>query len=109
MFKVFSRVNAFYQGYAKLVCLALGVLAIELASPGNAYAATGGQLFHDYACDLQDLVLKQDFGAMMTAIAGLLALIMAAVGIFRGAWLLIFVSVGIYIYPGIVATFFPPC
>lgn len=73
----------------------------------NAEAQQGGQIFKDAACNLLDLVLTKNFGAMITSIAGFLALIGAAAGAFRGAWIVVFVSVGCFIYPELLNQLFP--
>lgn len=74
---------------------------------GSAFAATGSDIFKNAACNLLDEVLTKDFGSLMTILAGLFAIFSAIVGSFRQAWVLVFVSVGIYIYPHIVDRFFP--
>jgi len=72
-----------------------------------AFAVGGGDIFKAAACNLLDNVLTKDFGALMTVLAGVFAIFSAIVGSFRNAWILVFVSVGIYIYPAIVSKFFP--
>lgn len=71
----------------------------------RTYAAD--DFFQTYACNLLDQVLTDYFGAMVTAVAGLLALVGAASGNFKGAWALLFVSVGAFIYPTLVQELFP--
>ena len=72
-----------------------------------AYAQQGGTIFKDAACNLLDQVLTKDFGALLTVLAGLFALVSSVVGAFRMAWVLVFVSVGIYIFPKLVTMVFP--
>ena len=70
-------------------------------------AQQGGQIFKDAACNLLSQVLTKDFGAMLTVLAGLFALISSVVGAFRMAWVLVFVSVGVFIFPKFVYVLFP--
>ena len=84
----------------------LGILFAVLVST-NAQAQQGGVIFKDAACNLLVQVLTKDFGALLTVLAGLFALVSSVVGAFRMAWVLVFVSVGIYIYPKIVDMLFP--
>lgn len=71
------------------------------------HAQQGGQIFKEHACNLLDEVLTQDFGSMLTVLAGLFAIVSSVVGAFRMAWVLVFVSVGIFIFPKIVSMLFP--
>lgn len=90
---------------SKIVKLSFLVFLVLFSS--NAFAATGGDIFKNAACNLLKQVLTKDYGALMTVLAGLFAILSAIVGSFRQAWVLVFVSVGIYIYPTIVGKFFP--
>lgn len=83
----------------------LGLIVLFLAEPASAQQ--GGQIFKDAACNLLSQVLTKDFGAMLTVLAGLFALISSVVGAFRMAWVLVFVSVGVFIFPKFVYVLFP--
>lgn len=72
-----------------------------------AVAQTGGEVFRLSACSMLENVLANDFGALLTVIAGSLAIIASVTGSFRGAWALIFVSVGSFIFSDIVHLLFP--
>ena len=85
--------------------LAFTMFHVVLAD--GAFAQEGGSVFEKAACNLLTEVLTKDFGAMVTAITGLLAIVAAAAGSFKGAWALIFVSVGAFIYPALVKVLFP--
>lgn len=89
-------INSFYL---------LGLFVLFSAEP--VAAQQGGQIFKDAACNLLSQVLTKDFGAMLTVLAGLFALISSVVGAFRMAWVLVFVSVGIFIFPKFVYVLFP--
>lgn len=90
------------SGYLKYIYAALFVF---LSSP--AHAQQGGAIFKNAACNLVDQVLTQDFGSLLTVLAGIFALVSSVVGAFRMAWVLVFVSVGIYIFPKFVEMLFP--
>ncbi len=83
------------------------ILVFLLLATSNAYAQQGGEIFKDAACNLLDQVLTKDFGSLLTVLAGLFALVSSVVGAFRMAWVLVFVSVGIYIFPKFVEMLFP--
>lgn len=83
------------------------VLVITLVVVSEAYAQQGGEIFKNSACNLLTQVLKEHFGSMLTVLAGVFALFSAVAGSFRMAWVLVFVSVGIYVFPNLVQTFFP--
>ena len=91
----------------KSVIVKISVLIFLIMFSSNVFAATGGDIFKNAACNLLKQVLTKDFGALMTVLAGLFAILSAIVGSFRQAWVLVFVSVGIYVYPYIVGKFFP--
>ena len=91
------------EGVSKLIFITIAVILVS----GVASAQQGAGIFKDAACNLLDQVLTKDFGALMTVLAGVFAIFSAIVGSFRNAWILVFVSIGIYIYPTIVSKFFP--
>ena len=69
-------------------------------------AATGDGVFTNAAENILCKVLHKEFGAMLTAIAGILAIVAAAAGSFKGAWALVFVSVGCYVADALVNLLF---
>jgi hypothetical protein len=73
----------------------------------EVFAQQGGDIFEKAACNLLTQVLTEHFGSMLTVLAGTFAIISSVVGSFRMAWVLVFVSVGIFIFPNLVETFFP--
>lgn len=83
------------------------VLATICLLSSSALAQTGGEVFRLSGCALLEDVLAEDFGAMITVIAGSLAILASVTGSFRGAWALIFVSVGSFIFGDIVELLFP--
>lgn len=87
-------------------CLALAGLSLILL-PDLVIAQEGAGIFQRAACNLLGQVLTEYFGAMLTVLAGTLAIISSVTGSFRMAWVLLFISVGIFIFPELVETFFP--
>jgi hypothetical protein len=83
-----------------------GFDAVALAQKADGGSA-GGEIFADAACGILEKVLIQDFGALITVIAGSLAILASVTGSFRGAWALLFVSVGTFVYPATVELLFP--
>jgi hypothetical protein len=71
------------------------VAVFVLSEP--AFAASGDGIFKEAAFNIVCKVLPERFGAMLSAFAGIFALVSAVIGNFRGAWALVFVSVGCYI------------
>lgn len=84
--------------YASLVVL----LAPTFVSSVSAQART----FKDAAIQIVDEVAIGGFGAMVVAITGLLALVAAVTGSYKGAWAVLYVSVGLYILRELVELLF---
>ncbi len=72
----------------------------------SVLAQTGEGIFDDAACVLGEEVLTKEFGAMLSAIAGLLAIMASVMGAFKAAWSLVFVTVGTFTFPKIVSELF---
>ena len=87
-----------------LFILGTGLLVFGLSDP--AIAQTGGGIFREAASNIACKVLPGKFGAMLSAFAGVFALIAAATGSYRGAWALVFVSIGAFIFKEFVAILF---
>ena len=107
----FFRVLEFFEiemkhskiiGHKSYFFFALLVFLFASASP--VYAQ---DFFANYACDLQLEVLGGTFGAMLTAITAVIAIIAAAAGSFKGAWACVFVSVGSYVLPEVIGILSP--
>lgn len=97
----------FLVRYQRYCIYFFAVVLWNLALTEPAMAAQGGTIFRAFACALLEKVLQEDFGAAVTAVTGFLAIVAAAAGSFRGAWACVFVSVGCFVYPGLVGVFFP--
>lgn len=80
------------------------VLILNFAEP--ALAQTGSDIFKRAACDILGPVLTGSFGAMISVFAGVFALVAAVTGSYRGAWALLFVSVGAFLAKNVVGVLF---
>lgn len=99
-----SRLNRFFSSHGELlVFCAFMLLAIF---PSFSWAQQGGDIFGTNCKNIKTL-LSGNFGAMLTAITGALAIIASVAGSFRGAWALLFVSVGSFVFEGLVELLFP--
>lgn len=72
----------------------------------SVLAQTGEGIFDTAACTLGQEVLTKEYGAMLSAIAGLLAIMASVMGAFKAAWSLVFVTVGTFTFPQIVSELF---
>ncbi len=88
-------------------CLAgLGVFLITSAFAGNAYAGSGG---FGAACSKMLLLVEGAFGALVAAVAGVAAILAAALGGFKMAWSLVVVSIGAFILRAWILLFQGSC
>ncbi len=104
--KVSARCAATLSQHSTGIVFVLSLLVVHLSFGSIAFAASGDQIFDQAACTLLDAVLTSNFGAMITVIAGALAILASVMGSFKGAWALLFVSVGCFIYPELVKVLF---
>ena len=89
------------------LCLSCVIIAaVLLLGYERAFAASGEGIFKDAAYNIVCVVLPHDFGAMISAFAGIFALVSAVMGNFRSAWALVFVSVGCYMAADLVNQLF---
>jgi len=100
MFNLYSNLNT------KNLLITI-FLILFFSQPALAQDATGEQIFSQAACGILFEVLAKDFGGMLTVIAGSLAILASVTGSFKGAWALVFVSVGSFVYPHTVSILFP--
>lgn len=96
-----------FKGVQPALIFAAALVLVQLSAADMAFAQQGASVFEKYACSILGDVITGDFSAMVTAIAGVLAIIAAAAGSFKGAWTLLFVACGAFIYPSLVKVFFP--
>lgn len=89
------------------VIAGLAVLSFVLLQfPATSFAATGDEVFKTAATDIACKVMPKKFGAMLAGFAGLFALISAVTGSYKGAWALLFVSIGAFIFPEVIGILF---
>lgn len=89
------------------VCLlVLGVVLIASAFPENAHAGFGS---FGAACNKMLLLVEGAFGALVAAVAGVAAILAAALGGFKMAWSLVVVSVGAFILRSWIQLFQGSC
>lgn len=90
-----------------LLCL-FGMLLTLSGSSEMAHAqATGDSIFKESACMILQKGIQGTFGAMLTVIAGMIAVTASILGAFKAAWACVFVSVGAFIFNKFVEIFFP--
>ncbi len=92
--------------FQRLVLGAFGMFLIMSAFAGNAYA--GGGTF-GIACSKMLLLVEGAFGAMVAAVAGVAAILAAALGGFKMAWSLVVVSIGAFILRSWILLFQGSC
>lgn len=104
-----KRIKKFFRGrtLSDLSLFAAAFLLVNFGAPAIASAqATGGEVFQSATSKLLCYVLPGKFGAMISAFAGIFALVGAAMGAYRAAWALVLVSVGCYIAKDFVSVLF---
>ena len=92
---------------ARGILFAAGAALLLLGTGETVLAQTGGEIFQDAVGNIACNFMPGSFGAMISAFAGLFALIAAATGAYRGAWALVFVSVGAFIFKEFIQILFP--
>ncbi len=97
---------SYMQKHANLVLFTFGIVLIYGAGADIAHAGRG--TYADACNGLLSLV-EGTFGAMLTAAAGVAAIIAAAVGGFKFAWSLLVVAVGSFILRSFITLFNGDC
>lgn len=104
-------INHITQAFFKLLSIycksLIYFLSLTLIWTSLLEPAYAGNIFENCTCYLKYKLLVGNFPAMITAISGMLAIGLAAIGSFKGAWAVLFVSVFSYIYDDILQMFFP--
>ncbi len=85
---------------------AVGVVLIASVGAENAYAGSGT---FGAACGKMLLLVEGAFGAMIAAVAGVAAILAAALGGFKMAWSLVVVSIGAFILRSWIQLFQGSC
>lgn len=86
-------------GYAMLVTLLYPAFV--------NFASAQGVTFKQAAQRIAGEVAGGAFGAMVVAITGILAIVSAVTGSYKGAWAVLYVSIGLYILKELVKILFP--
>lgn len=95
------------QKNSNLILIFLGILIIMTCLMDVSLAAeTGEKVFKNAASNIVCKVISGKFGAMLTVFAGVFAIIAAATGSYKGAWALLFVSIGAFIFKEFVSILF---
>lgn len=77
-----------------------------LLLPLSAEAQQGPRTFAAAAKEITGPVAGGSFGAMVVAITGVLAIVSAVTGSYKGAWAVLYVSVGLFILKDLVRLLF---
>lgn len=95
---------------ALALVLILGHLVPALAQPnpgGGGAGGDGGDIFAKAAKTIVGEIATGAFGAMATVVTGALAIVAAITGSYRGAWAILFVSIGLFILEPLCKLLFP--
>lgn len=92
---------------SKCALFAIGLLLLLDGTTGVAHAYNG-QKYLDLCNGFVGLA-EGSFGAMLTAIAGVGAIVASAMGGFKAAWACLVVSVGAFILGAYIQLFFEGC
>lgn len=95
----------FYKLENKNLIVTFALILLLASTSDDAYAQ--GKGFKEAAQGLIKLLGEGKFGAMLTAVTAALAIVAAVAGSYKGAWAVLFVSVGSFILKGLVQVFFP--
>jgi type IV secretory pathway VirB2 component (pilin) len=87
----------------------LFVLGLSLLYAGGSSLAHAGSGTYGQACNGILLLVEGTFGALITAVAGIGAIVASAVGGFKMAWSLVVVAVGAFILRSYITLFNGDC
>ncbi|MFN8391905.1 MAG: hypothetical protein U0136_16570 [Bdellovibrionota bacterium] len=104
--KVVIKTLSLIDEYQLPLLFIVGACLLSFGLHDIAAAQEGSEIFKDATVNLACHVLPGKFGAMLSAFTGMFALVAAATGNYRGAWGLVFVSVGCYIAKELVGILF---
>lgn len=97
------KTHSLCYGVASMVAALVAFLSL----PANAFAAEGSEIFQEAATAILTVVLPGSFGGCCAMVAGVLALVSAAAGSYRGTWALIFVCLACILAKDFVNILFP--
>jgi hypothetical protein len=100
------KVRSTFERYAEISLFVFGLALLYSAGSELAHAGSGS---YGEACDGILLLVEGTFGALITAAAGIGAIVASAVGGFKMAWSLIVVAVGAFILRSYITLFNGNC
>lgn len=92
---------------ANIWLLVFAVICVDLLYSSPVLAQTGGEIFKKSADGLACKVMPKKFGVMISAFAGVFALLASVTGSYKAGWALLFVSIGAFIFKDIAAILYP--
>ncbi len=104
--KLCLNTRSLFERHAELSLFAIG---LTLLYSGGSELAHAGSGTYGQACNGILLLVEGTFGALITAAAGIGAIIASAVGGFKMAWSLIVVAVGAFILRSYITLFNGDC
>jgi hypothetical protein len=120
--KSYLKAEGFLATNPKLSLCLLGLFLVYQGTENSAFAqatagggnitsgfGSGGSNKYGIVCNNALAMAEGQFGAMVTAIAGVGAILAAAMGSFRGAWSCAIVSGGAFVLRAYVSLFFSEC
>lgn len=100
------KAREFFERNANLCLFFLGMILLYSGSADFAHAGRGT---YAEACNGVLSLVEGTFGAMLTAIAGIAAIIASALGGFKMAWSLLVVAIGSFILRSFITLFNGTC
>ena len=100
------KTRQFFEKHANVCLFFFGMILLYAGSADIAHAGRGT---YAEACNGVLSLVEGTFGAMLTAIAGIAAIIAAAVGGFKMAWSLLVVAIGSFILRSFITLFNGTC
>ncbi len=101
-----ESLQEFTKKNSDLILIFLGILILSGGLLDVSFAQTGGEVFKSAASNIACKVITGKFGAMLTIFSGIFAIVAAATGSYKGAWALLFVSIGAFIFKEFVSILF---
>lgn len=98
LYFTYQYLKTFFQKNPAIIFIILGIILISAGLIDHAFAQTGSEVFKSAASNIACKVVPKKFGAMLTIFAGVFAIVAAAAGSYKGAWALLFVSIGSFIF-----------
>ena len=108
---IYVKTRYFLSDNATSLLVIAGFVLLVAGLHQGAYADSASSCqdgdFGECACDILHDLMDKNFGAMLTVITGALAIVLSILGVYKGAWAVLFVSVGCFISEQLIKGFFP--